>query len=154
MAIELPDLPYDRTALEPHLSGETLDQHHGHHQRALIERINTLVTNVIEQSDVTSADGHIRMSEEIRGAADVLRDFLYEAVYDPINQLPRTLKMQDIVRTHFNYYLQRPHEMPELYAVARNDDPVERRVADYVASMTDRFAMDLYESLHEPLEVR
>lgn len=117
------------------------------------ERINTLVTDVIEQSDVISADGHIRMSEEIRGAADIMRDFLYEAVYDPINQLPRTLKMQDIVRTHFNYYMQRPHEMPDLYAIPRNNDPIERRVADYVASMTDRFAIDLYESLHSPLEV-
>lgn len=117
------------------------------------ERINTLVTDVIEQSDVTSADGHIRMSEEIRSAADVLRDFLYEAVYDPINKLPHTLKMQDIVRTLFNYYTHRAHEMPELYAVARNDDPVERRVADYVASMTDRFAMDLYETLNKPTEV-
>lgn len=118
------------------------------------QRINTLVTDVITQSDVTNPDGHIRMSEEIRAAADVLRDFLYEAVYDPINKLPHTLKMLDIVRTHFNYYTHRPHLMPELYANTDNDDSVERRVADYVASMTDRFAIDLYEDLHEPLEVR
>lgn len=117
------------------------------------ERINTLVTDVIQQSDVVNPDGHITMSPEIRGAADVLRDFLYEEVYDPINQLPYTLQMQDIVRTHFNYYVERPLEMPNLYANPHNDDPIERRVADYVASMTDRFAIDLYESLHEPLEV-
>lgn len=117
------------------------------------ERINTLVADVITQSDVINSGGHIHMSEEIRDAADELRDFLYEAVYDPINKLPRTLKMQTIVRTHFNYYTNRPNLMPDLYAHPRNDDPVERRVADYVASMTDRFAMDLYESLHEPLEV-
>jgi len=43
MPLELPALPYDRTALEPHLSGETLDQHHGHHQRALLERTNALI---------------------------------------------------------------------------------------------------------------
>lgn len=117
------------------------------------ERINTLVTSVILESDVTSADGHIRMADDVRVAADVLRDFLYEAVYDPINQRPYTLKVQDIVRTHFNYYTHRPHEMPDLYAIPRNDDPIERRVADYVASMTDRFAIDLYEKLHSPLEV-
>lgn len=117
------------------------------------ERIDTLVTDVIEQSDVTNSTGKIHMSEETRAAADVLRDFLYEAVYDPINQQPNTIKMQDIVRTHFHYYVKRPHEMPVLYAEARNDDPVERRVADYVASMTDRFAIDLYESLHQPTEV-
>ncbi len=118
------------------------------------ERINTLVADVIQESDVISPDGHIRMSEGTREAADVLRDFLYESVYDPINQLPHTHQMQEIVKTHFNYFMQHEDEMPELYAVARNNDPIERRVADYVASMTDRFAMDLYERLHKPLEVR
>ena len=43
MPLELAPLPYDRTALEPHLSGDTLDQHHGHLQRALVDRLNTLL---------------------------------------------------------------------------------------------------------------
>ena len=43
MPLELPALPYDATALEPHLSSETVEQHHGHHQRAHIERLNTLL---------------------------------------------------------------------------------------------------------------
>lgn len=43
MPLDLPALPYDRTALEPHLSGDTLDHHHGHHQRALIDRVNALI---------------------------------------------------------------------------------------------------------------
>ena len=43
MAIELPTLPYDRTALEPHLSGETVDLHHGNRQRSHVERLNDLV---------------------------------------------------------------------------------------------------------------
>src|SRR5690625_2414032 len=43
MAIELSPLPYDRTALEPHLSGETVDLHHGNRQRGHVERLNGLV---------------------------------------------------------------------------------------------------------------
>ena len=117
------------------------------------QRINTLVNDVITQSDVINPDGHIAMSHDIRQVADVLRDFLYDTVYDPINQLPATLQKQDIVRTHFEYFVQHPDEMPELYAVARNNDPIERRVADYVASMTDRFAIDLFKSLHNSVEV-
>lgn len=118
------------------------------------ERINTLVTDVIRQSDVTSINGRIQMSDEIRQVADVLRDFLYDTVYDPINQLPSTKQKLDIVRTHFTYFLDHPHEMPDLYAVARNNDSIERRVADYVASMTDRFAIELYQSLHPRLGVQ
>ncbi|CTP83828.1 superoxide dismutase [Xanthomonas graminis] len=43
MAIELAPLPYDRAALAPHLSAEALDQHHGQHQRALVERLNAQI---------------------------------------------------------------------------------------------------------------
>lgn len=43
MAIELVPLPYDRAALAPHLSAETLDHHHGKHQRELVERLNAQI---------------------------------------------------------------------------------------------------------------
>lgn len=42
MAIELAALPWDRTALEPHISGDTLDLHHGRHQRAHVDAVNAL----------------------------------------------------------------------------------------------------------------
>lgn len=40
MAIELPPLPYDRTALEPHISGETIDFHYGKHHRTYVDNLN------------------------------------------------------------------------------------------------------------------
>jgi Fe-Mn family superoxide dismutase len=43
MPFTLPPLPYDRTALEPHMSGETLDYHHGKHHKAYIGKVNELV---------------------------------------------------------------------------------------------------------------
>lgn len=43
MAIELPPLPYDRGALEPHLSAETVDLHHGRHQRGYVDRLNEMI---------------------------------------------------------------------------------------------------------------
>ncbi len=43
MAIELPALPYDRTALEPHISGETIDFHYGKHHQAYVTNINNLI---------------------------------------------------------------------------------------------------------------
>lgn len=113
------------------------------------ERINTLVADIIEQSSTSSPAGPITMSEPVREAADVLRDFLYQRVYDPINRRPSTVHAQQIVRTHFEYFLEHPDEMPETYVVAIDDDPLERRVADFVASMTDRFATDLYNRLHD-----
>ncbi|HTL13697.1 MAG TPA: superoxide dismutase [Fe], partial [Thermomonas sp.] len=43
MAIELPALPYDRTALEPHISGETIDFHYGKHHKAYVDNLNKMI---------------------------------------------------------------------------------------------------------------
>lgn len=40
MPVELPELPYPRTALQPHLSAQTLDLHHGRHHRAYVDAVN------------------------------------------------------------------------------------------------------------------
>lgn len=43
MPLELPRLPYDRAALQPHLSAETLDLHHGRHLRAYLDAVNARI---------------------------------------------------------------------------------------------------------------
>ena len=43
MAIELPALPYDRAALEPHISGETIDYHYGKHHKAYVDNLNKMI---------------------------------------------------------------------------------------------------------------
>ncbi|MGH8078707.1 MAG: superoxide dismutase, partial [Lysobacter sp.] len=43
MAIELPALPYDRAALEPHISGETIDFHYGKHHKTYVDNLNKMI---------------------------------------------------------------------------------------------------------------
>ena len=43
MTFKLPDLPYDRTALEPHISAKTLDYHHGKHHKAYVDKLNKAI---------------------------------------------------------------------------------------------------------------
>lgn len=43
MAIELPALPYDRTALEPHISAETIDYHYSKHHQTYVTNLNNLI---------------------------------------------------------------------------------------------------------------
>ena len=50
MAFELPPLPYPRKALEPHLSGRTLDFHHGKHHKAYVDALNALVDGTPESA--------------------------------------------------------------------------------------------------------
>ena len=42
MAFTLPPLPYDKTALAPHISAETLEYHHGKHHKAYVDNLNKL----------------------------------------------------------------------------------------------------------------
>ncbi len=64
MAYELPELPYAKNALEPHISAETLDYHHGKHHAAYVTNLNKLVAGTEYEGKpleeiITSADGGI-----------------------------------------------------------------------------------------------
>ena len=123
----------------PPMVGELLGTSHA-------ARINTLVIDVIEQSDTARTPAMIRLSEDVRVAADALRDFLYERVYTPINQRPDTLQAQRIVRELFAYYVEHPDRLQPDGLVSPATDPVARRVADHVAALTDRTALERYEA--------
>ncbi len=64
MAYELPELPYEKNALEPHISAETLEYHHGKHHAAYVANLNKLVAGTEYEGKsleeiITSADGGI-----------------------------------------------------------------------------------------------
>jgi Fe-Mn family superoxide dismutase len=64
MAFELPALPYEKNALEPHISAETLDFHHGKHHATYVAKLNGLVegTDLAEKSleeIIKSSDGGV-----------------------------------------------------------------------------------------------
>jgi dGTPase len=113
-------------------------------------RIDTMVTDIVRSSDATNAPGRIAMSPEILDASNVLRNFLYEQVYDRINARPETLRVQSIVTSLFEHFMKHPEELPTSIVQAAPDDPLERQVVDYVASMTDRYAVELFERLFVP----
>ena len=71
MPIELPVLPFDRTALEPHISGETLDQHHGRHHRGHVEAVNALLAG--------SGLGEASLEDIVRRAQGALQQHAAQA---------------------------------------------------------------------------
>lgn len=113
------------------------------------QRIDTLVTDVIRSSDVESATPSVTMSAETLAAANEMRAFLFERVYYPLNRTPNTVKAQGVIAALCAFYLEHFDRMPEEYR-KRDGDPPERLVADYVASMTDRYAIDRYRELFVP----
>jgi dGTPase len=56
----------------------------------------------------------------------------------------------DDARGFYEYFVKNPNEMPEIYFKNTLEEPVERCVCDYISSMTDRYAIDLFRELYVP----
>ncbi len=113
-------------------------------------RIDTLVRDIIAHAQVNEAPGTITMSPRILDAANTLRSFLFERVYFPMNRSADTMRGQRVVLELCDYYSGHPDEMPPEYQPDLRGESLSRVVADYVASMTDRFAIDRFQQLFVP----
>jgi dGTPase len=110
-------------------------------------RINTMVCDVIDQSWSATGlvDGEppvITMSTEVLKAANNLRRFLFERVYEVQTAREETEKAKQIVRFLYYYFIKNPDELPSEYG---GRESVERGVVDYIAGMTDNYALRLAE---------
>jgi dGTPase len=116
-----------------------LGRHHG-------IRITSMVNDMIATSAQT---GEISMSEPIWGALMELREYLFENVYFSARAKAEEPKAAAVVRALFEHYLANPMELPP---DERPEDASEitQSVVDYVAGMTDRFAIREYERLFVP----
>ena len=111
------------------------------------ERINTMVTSVITASENSPV---ITMTEEVGDATDRLRTFLFDRVYrNPVAKGEES-KAKELLSRLFDYFCQNPERMPELYVRNLEEEGVGRCVCDYLAGMTDRYAIDLYRALYIP----
>ena len=111
------------------------------------ERITTMVTSIIRES---TDSPEIKMSAGVQAATDELRAFLFEKVYrNPIAKGEEG-KAKDLLERLFEYYVKHPDKMPKLYNLRREIDPTERRVCDFISSMTDRYAIELHAELYIP----
>ncbi len=112
------------------------------HSRA--ERINTLVCDIIENSwsvrvDSGSTKPTIQMSNFIREATRELHEFLYRQVYFASSDQPDAENARQVIRFLYQYFLQHNDALPPEYASLDNDPA--RKVVDYIASMTDQYAL-------------
>ena len=101
MAIELPALPYDRTALEPHISGETIDFHYGKHHQAYVTNLNNMIAGT-EFADMSLED-IIRKSQGgmFNNAAQIWNHTFYWNCLKPNGGGEPTGKLADAINAAF-----------------------------------------------------
>ena len=110
-------------------------------------RINTMVAAVIEGSLNQPV---IHMTKEVEEAMLALRQFLFANVYRNPAVKQEDEKAKQLLISLFEYYKLNPHEMPDSYKRNIERDGVERCVCDFIAGMTDRYAIRTYESIFMP----
>lgn len=113
-------------------------------------RINTMVRDIIEHS---SDSPEIRMSPAVAQATARLRSFLFERVYIGSAAKVEEEKAKRLLEALYAYYREHADQLPDAARVLERDGP-DRAVCDYVAGMTDRYAVLRYMSLFVPFSWR
>jgi dGTPase len=101
-----------------------------------------MVLAIIEHSQ---DQPEIRMGREAQQATDALRSFLFERVYIGSLAKKEEQKARRIIKILYHYYVQDPSALPEDQRKKIAEEGVERCVVDYVAGMTDHFAIKMFE---------
>ena len=111
------------------------------------KRIDTLVGDVIRSSD---GKPDISMSPRIAEVMGELRTYMYENIYSLRSAAKREeQKAEQIIERLFDYYMKHPEEMPPS---VEEDVSQEQLVCDFIAGMTDRYAINEFTRLFVPAE--
>lgn len=121
---------------------EVLGETHG-------ERINNLVMDIVRCSD---GQREIVQSAVMGQYMNKLRDFMFEAVYfNPlVKENEEQNKIGSLIKGLYDYYLSHPEELPADEKLQLDMDSTAEVVKDYIAGMTDRYAINVYENLFIP----
>ena len=115
------------------------------------QRINTMVCDIINCSwavrgyNSGAEKPSISMSPEVLEASNTLHKFLFERVYNLRAAQVEAERARDVVRSLYDYFIQHEDKLPPEYRFY--SDESQRRVVDYIAGMTDQYAMRMAEEL-------
>ncbi len=124
---------------------ESIAQILGHSHRS---RVDSLVCDMI----LTSREaGAILLSPKVETALMDLRAFMFQRVYrNPVAKGEES-KAKDMLQRLFEYYIQNPEKLPEDFYPQLSFDGMERTVCDYIAGMTDKYAVDKFSEIFIPM---
>ena len=112
------------------------------------QRIDTMVKDVVYQSLKTDLES-LAMSGEVLTTTYRLRDFLYERVYESEMILREFKKAKRILRDLYAYYIEHLQEVT-IHVPTGGKSNNHQMVCDFIAGMTDRFALMTYERIFLP----
>jgi dGTPase len=109
------------------------------------EWINTMINAVIDESLRTGA---VRMDEATLAVMNELREFMFTNVYQSAEQLRQQRRAIAVIRDLMDWHLEHPEEIPGSYR--QTDASAVVQAADYIAGMSDRYALATHDRLFRP----
>ena len=118
------------------------------------QRIDTMVRDIVTASwdcagyadpETPAGRPRLAMSPQIGAVVGELREFMFDRVYVPAGDGPEGARARVVVEFLYGYFLRNQHEVPDYY-VECAESP-ERAAVDYIAGMTDQFALHTAEGL-------
>jgi len=107
--------------------------------------VNSMITAVIDESLRT---GVVRMDGDTLAVMHQLRDFMFEHVYQAAEQVRQQRRAMTVIRDLMDWHLEHPHEIPDSYR--QDEASPQTQAADYIAGMTDRYALATHDRLFRP----
>lgn len=111
------------------------------------ERINTLVYDIVRSSLQT---GKIGLSAEVDGALTTLRQHMFDTLYTMPAAKSEEVKADRLIAIMYEWFFAHTDELPEFYRGLLEKYSAETVVCDYIASMSDRYAVSVFENLFVP----
>jgi dGTPase len=111
------------------------------------QRINKMITDIV---NVSMDRDDISMSPKVKQATDELRRFMFENVYIGSAAKIEEKKAKNIIKGLYEYYIKNPEEIT-VGSIKKSETPdIERLVCDYIAGMSDRYAINIFTELFIP----
>ncbi len=116
------------------------------------ERIDTMVKSLASKTleNFHNGIGKLEMHEDVMRATDGLRDFMFENVYINSRAKKEEGKACGLLEALFGYFMKNPDKIPDEYKKYLDTNSTQRVVADYIAGMTDRYALEKYDEIFVP----
>lgn len=109
------------------------------------QRIDTLVTSLIENTY-----GEVAFDRDVQSAFDILHEFMFDRVYtNPVCKSEEGKAMAMIQRL-YHFFEENPNELPNEYIEIAWRDGTQRAACDYIAGMSDSYALKVYSDYFIP----
>ena len=111
------------------------------------ERINTAITSIYENSVGVN---DVKMDAQVEKASEELRSFMFDRVYLSGTAKAEEIKAERMLTVMYEYFMTHPEDLPQTYIRFLDEYPKERVVCDYLSSMTDRYAIYIFNNIYVP----